>query len=106
MKGRSYPLGGGSFVMVRYVADIELSWRPARGNPVLLGYFATEARALERLLSPESGPARWGIALEIPAECASIENWTWSEVDPMSAGFKVPRASRMQGDRRPQGPGP
>ena len=104
MKGRSFPMEGGSLVLVRYVADLELSWRPTTGKPVLLGYFATEASALERLRSIESGPVRRGITFGIPPECEDIGNWTWGEIDPMSAGFRVPRPSRMRGDRRQQDP--
>jgi len=106
MNGRLYRLKNGSFAMVRYVADFELSWRPTIGKPILLGYFATEASALERLQSPETGPARRGIHLDVPEECASIDNWVWEEVDPISGGFRVPRPSRMHGDRRLQNPPP
>jgi hypothetical protein len=106
MNGRSYRLEKGSFVLVRYVADFELSWRPTTGKPILLGYFATEASALERLQSPETGPARRGIALEVPEKCARIDTWAWGEVDPMSGGFRVPRASRMHGEGHKQNPPP
>jgi hypothetical protein len=86
------------------VADFELSWRPTTGKPVLLGYFASEASALERLRSIDSGPVRRGIAFEIPAGCENIGNWIWAEIDPMSGGFRVPRPSRMREDRRQQDP--
>jgi hypothetical protein len=88
------------------VADFELSWRPVEGHPVLLGYFATEAGALERLQSPETGPARRGIALEVPKECGDINNWIFGAVDPMSGGFQLPRASRMHGGGHPKDPPP